>query len=64
MLINFLLNNILLVSLLAIELIFLITITIISHMHKQIKLFKICLLVLFIELIIIGYFVYKISSLN
>lgn len=64
MLVNFILDNILLVSLLAIEVIFLITITFIAYAHKQIKLFHICLLILFIEIMVIGYFIYKISSLN
>lgn len=64
MLIDFLLNNVLLVSLLAVEIIFLIAITIICYIHKQIKLFKICLTVLFIEAIVIVYFICKISSLN
>ena len=64
MLIDFILNNILPISLLVIEVIFLIAITIICYIHKQIKLFKICLTVLFIEAIVIVYFICKISSLN
>ncbi len=64
MFIEFLLDNIFVVTLLLIEFVLLIVIAVVSYIKRERKLFKICLVLLFVEVVLMVCFSFKISSLS